>query len=163
MSDLLFKQEFDDGHDWNHVDTYHYQRLKLAEDLLLPKADMGEIWAIESLLKLISDALEDGARINKNTASYLSKALLQLYQGKNANLAFGIARTRGQKNTRKSRERDFIIACYIAKMQEGTLLEKCHLAANKFHVSFDTADKAWKKNQSEVRRLTELDSMIFLG
>lgn len=161
MSNSLIKSEFDESHDWHHVDTYHYQRLKLAEELLMSKAENGEIWAIQNLLKLISDALDDGARINKETASFLSKALLQIYEGKNANLAFGIARTRGQKNTRKSRQRDFSIAYHIEKMQEGTLEEKCNLAAEKFHVSFDTAKKAWDRNYREVRRLLELDRIIF--
>ena len=50
MSDLLFKQEFDEKHDWSHADTYHYQKLKIAEELLLPKAENGEIWAIQNLL-----------------------------------------------------------------------------------------------------------------
>jgi hypothetical protein len=49
-------------------DDCHYGRLKLAEELLLPKAVVGELWAIQNILKLGSEALADGARLNVKVA-----------------------------------------------------------------------------------------------
>jgi hypothetical protein len=161
MAKSPVQNEFDDDHDWNSSDKYHYLRLKLAEELLLPKSENGDVRAVQDLLKLVSEALDNGARVNRAVASFLSYALMEIYKGENADQAFGIARKRGGKNTRFTSEKSFAIAFFIEEMQEGTLEVKCQLAADKFHVSYGTANKAWDKNHVEARRIVELNKKYF--
>lgn len=157
----LIDIDFPDNPDRRLSDYYHSSRLRLAEELLLPKAESGEIWAIQNLLKLVSDALDDGARINKKTANFLSKALIQIYRGEKADVAFGISRVRGQKDTRLSRQKNFSIAFFIEETELGSLEDRFLKAAIEFHVSFDTAKKAWQKNYNEARRIVELNKKNF--
>lgn len=142
-------------------DSYHYKKLKLAEETLLPKAKEGNVLAIQSLLYLVSEAINDGARVNKKIANYLSKAFVQIYYGEKADLALGIVRSRGQKSTRLSRQKAYSIAFFIEETEEGTLEEKFEIAADKFLVSADTAKKAWQKNYKEARRIVALNKKNF--
>lgn len=142
-------------------DDYHFKKLKLAEEILLPKAESGDILAIQNLLNLISDALNDGARINKKIANFLSKALVQIYRGEKADLAFGITRVRGQKDTRLSRQKNFSIAFFIEEREAGSLEDRFQRASIEFNVAFDTAKKAWQKNHYEARRIVELNKKYF--
>lgn len=155
------EMEFSDTSDRRLSDYYHFSKLRLAEELLLPKAESGEIWAIQNLLKLVSEAVDDGARINKKIANFLSKALIQIYRGEKADLAFGITRDRGQKDTRLSRQKNFSIAFFIEETALGSLEERFQKAAIEFHVSFDTAKKAWQKNHNEAKRIVELNKKNF--
>lgn len=145
-------------------DDYHYLRLKLAEELLLPKAQIGELWAIQSLLKLAAEALADGARLNLNVATFISEALIKIYDGEKADDAFGIARKPGEKNTRRARQRSFSMAFFIEKTckQENVTLDNAlSQAADKYHASYDTAKKAWKDNYKEARRILQLHENNF--
>jgi len=78
---------------------------------------MGDVLAIQSLLKMVSQAINDGARINKKIANYLSKAFIQIYYGEKADLALGIVRSRGEKSTRLSRQRAFSLAFLLRKLK----------------------------------------------
>jgi hypothetical protein len=153
--------EFPDCPDRRLSDNYHRTKLRLAEEILLTKAESGDILAIQTLLKLVSEALNDGARINKKIANFVSKALIQIYKGEKADLAFGITRVRGQKDTRISRQKNFSIAFFIEEAELGSLEDKFQKAAIEFHVSFDTAKKAWQKNYHEARRIVELNKKNF--
>ena len=161
MSNSRAQDEFHDDHDWKNVDHFYYLKLNLAEELLLPKAQAGDVRAIQDLLKLVSEALDNGARVNKAVASFISSAFMEIYKGENANQAFGIARKRGGKNTRFTSEKSFAIAFFIEEMQEGSLEVKTQLAADKFHVSYSTANNAWDKNHVEARRIVELNKKYF--
>jgi hypothetical protein len=86
---------------------------------------------------------------------------MKIYQGEKADLAFGISRSRGEKNTRASRQRNFSIALFVEEMDDHVLEVKFQLAADKFHVSSETARKAWQKNHVEVRRMLELKKKSF--
>lgn len=143
------------------TDNYHYHKLKLVEANLLPAAKRGEVLAIQFLLKLVSEALNDGARVNKEISSFLSEALLEIYRGEKADLAFGIVRTRGQKNTSLSRQKAFHIAFFIEENESGTLEARFEEASKRFYVSFDAAKKAWQKNYKEARRIVVLNKENF--
>jgi hypothetical protein len=158
---LTIYEEFNGSHNRNLFDNYHYRRLKLAEDLLLPRVEKGEILAIQSLLKLTSDAINDGARINKKIANYLSTALNKIFSGENADLAFGISRSRGEKNIRLSRQKSFSIAFFIEDSKKASLEEMFDIAGEKFCVSSETARKAWKKNYAEARKIVALNKKNF--
>jgi hypothetical protein len=153
--------EFPDTPDRRLSDEYHWLKLRLAEEMLLAKAESGDILAIQNLLKLVSEALKDGARINKKIANFLSKSLIQIYRGEKADMAFGINRVRGQKDTRLSRQRNFSIAFFVEEIELGSLEDRFEKAATEFHVSSETARKAWQKNYPEARRIVELNKKNF--
>ena len=153
--------EFPDTPDVRLSDEYHFKRLRLAEERVLPAVEKGDVMAIQLLLKMVSDAINDGARINKKIANYLSTALFEIYKGEKADLALGIVRARGQKNTRLSMQKAFHIAFFIEENERGTLEARFEEASKKFHVSFDTAKKAWQKNYKEARRIVALNKENF--
>lgn len=62
--------EFPDTPDRRLSDDYHFSRLRTVEEVLLPKAESGDILAIQTLLKFTAEALNDGARINKKIANF---------------------------------------------------------------------------------------------
>lgn len=157
----LLDSDFPDTPDQRLADSYHYQKLKLAEQLLLPKVEKGDVLAIQSLLNLVANAINDGARINKNIANYLSREFVEIYKGTKADSAFGIIRSRGKKNTHITNQKAFRIAFFIEEAKEGNLEEKFESAAAKFFVSPETARKAWQKNYKEARRIVELNKKYF--
>jgi hypothetical protein len=151
-------------HELSRVEELHYLRLELAEKSLLPKAEAGELWAIQNILKLVAEALADGVKLNTKVALFISKALIKIYDGEKADNAFGIARKRGEQDNRRVRQRNFAIATFIEdarKKQNITIEEAAVLAANKYHVSEDTAIKAQKNHGREARRMIELNKEIF--
>lgn len=139
---------------------YYRVQLQIADDLLLAKAKAGEIWAIQNLLKLIADAVVAGVPLPKNIATFISTALNAINNGVAADEAFGIKRGRGEKDTRKANQRQFAIAYYI-ETKEGTLEDKCELAAIEFDISEHTAKAAWKKNHKMVKHMLALDKKVF--
>ena len=153
--------EFPDTPDRRLSDGYHFKKLRLAEERILPAVEKGDVMAIQLLLKMVSEAINDGARINKKIANYLSKALLEIYKGEKADLAFGILRARGQKNTRLSRQKAFHIAFFIEENETGTLEARFEEASKRFYVSFDSDKKAWQKNYKEARRIVALNKENF--
>ena len=151
-------------HELSRVEELHYLRLELAEKSLLPKAEAGELWAIQNILKLVAEALADGVKLNTKVALFISKALIKIYDGEKADNAFGIARKRGERDNRKSRQRNFSIAYEIEKARkyDGLTIESAEvLAATKYHVSYDTAKKAVKDHGKEARRNLELHDKMF--
>ncbi|CAN6133910.1 hypothetical protein MCETRH20_00918 [Methylophilaceae bacterium] len=148
----------------NISDEYHFLRLGTAEKLLLPQAEAGELWAIQNLLKLAAEALADGARLNDKVALFISKALIKIHAGEKADNAFGIARKRGGKDTRRVRERNFSIAHFIeqARTQQNITIEVAvALAASEYHLSEDTVKNAWKGNYKKARRILKLNEEYF--
>ena len=117
--------------------------------------------AIQFLLKFVSEALNDGARVNKEISSFLSKALFEIYKGEKADLAFCITRRRGQKNTHLAKQRAFNIAFFIAEIGSGSFEEKFELAGTKFNTSSDNAKKAWQKYGDEAKRIVMLNKQNF--
>ena len=153
--------DFPDTPDQRLADSYHYQKLILAEQLLLPRVEKGDVLAIQSLLNLVATAISDGARVNKNIANYLSKAFVEIYNGTKADSAFGITRARGEKSTRLAKQKAFSIAFFIEETKEGNLEERFELAASRFFVSPDAARKAWQKNYKEARKIVNLNKEYF--
>jgi len=142
------------------ADEYHWCKLRLAEELLLPKGRAGELWAIQNLLSLVSEAIADSARIPPRIAAFASSALQRIYEGEKADDAFGIKRKRGEKDTRRANRRAFCMADRIErhrKLQDMTLEDAVAEAADHFHASVHTAKSAWKKNYKEARRLIDLE------
>lgn len=139
---------------------YHALRLKLAEKMLLKKAEDGELWAIQNLLLLVSDAIADGVPLSPLIASYISSSLRKIHDGEKADDAFGIKRKRGEKDTRRSQQRAFSMADAIERLRyhdKLTLEKAIAFAATKFSVSEDSVKRNWKAHNKEVKRLMELE------
>jgi hypothetical protein len=146
------------------ISESHAEALNLAEDLLLPKAIKGELWAIQNLLLLVSKAIADECPLTPGVAEYVASALRAIYEGGNADDAFRIKRKRGEKDTRRARRKAFMLATSIVqKMQLDSKTLDCAASevAAKHYVSEDTAKKAWKDHHREVKRLLRLEKEAF--
>jgi hypothetical protein len=143
---------------------YHGLRLRLAEELLLPAARNGELWAIQNLLLIVSDAIGDQCVLPEGVAGYLSKALAAIHGGKKADDAFGIRRKRGEKYTRKFRQRRYFMADCVERLryhEKLTLESATEVVAERFSMTPDSVKLAWKENHKEVKRIHALEKECF--
>lgn len=144
---------------------YHQRRQKLAEELLLPKAERGEVWAIWNLLAILSDALNDNAPISERCSAYLAEALIRIANGGNANVAFGIRRKRGERDLRKKRAQAFLRAYRVEKerLKNTTLETAISRVAESEGAKEDTVKAAWKKHHKEAKRQIQLARQYGVG
>lgn len=158
------EDDFNNLYKQNLSEEYYSIRLNLAEERLLPKAEAGELWAIQNILKIVAEALANGVKLNEKVALFVSKAFIKIHDGEKADHAFGIVRKRGERDNRKSRQKNVSIAYEIEKARkyDGLTIESAAvLAATKYHVSYDTAKKAVKDHGKEARRNLELHDKMF--
>lgn len=144
---------------------YHHRRQKLAEELLLPKAERGEVWAIRNLLTILADALKDEAPVSGRCSVYLAKALTKISEGENANAAFGIRRKRGERDLRKKQAQAFLrtYRVEVERLKNITLEEAISRVAESERAKEDTVKAAWKKNHKEAKRLIQLELQYEIG
>lgn len=149
---------------WMPAD-YHQRRQKLAEELLLSKAEHGEVWAIWNLLAILADALKDNAPISKCCSAYLAKALTRIASGKNADAAFGIRRKRGERDLRRKRAQAFMRACRVEeeRLKNISLEEAISRVAESEGAKENTVKAAWKKNHKEAKRQIQLERQYKVG
>jgi len=140
---------------------YHTTKLQVAEVLLLPDAKKGELWAIQNLLLISSEAIREKCPLTDGIADYISCALAAIHNGEKADAAFGIRRKRGEKDNRASRMRAYSMADCVERLRyhkNGMTLELAiEEVAPKFSAAPDTVKLAWKKNYKDVRRMFELE------
>lgn len=139
---------------------YHEHRQQIAEKLLLPSVKTGDLASIQSLLQIASEAVRDKCPLTDGVADYISNALASIHQGVNADVAFGIKKKRGGKDTRISRQRAYFMTDCVERLRHhsGVTLEiAIEEVARKFFASPDTVKLAWKKNHKEVRRTFDLE------
>jgi len=150
----------DDASQKSHV---RRMQLRLAEDLLLPKAKSHELWAIQNLLLISAQAIRDEHPLSKGIADYIASAFEAIHGGENADDAFGIKRKRGEKDLRASRGRAFWMAHCLARLKHSGMTVERALdeVANRFCVSPDTAKAVWKKNRIEALRITKIERERF--
>lgn len=143
---------------------YHAISLRLAEELLMPAVKRGELWAIQNILKLAAEAIQDQSPLSKGVAAYISKALASIHDGEKADEAFGIRRKRGEKDTRKVRQRKYFMADCIERLRHHdglTLEDAVEIVAGRFSMSNDSAKLAWKVHHKEVKRIHQLEIKTF--
>lgn len=145
--------------DLSMPDDYHRLRLNLAEKTLLEKATKGELWAVQTLLRIVSEAIADGETLTPGIALFVSTALRKIWEGAKADDAFGIKRKRGEKDQRAARSRQFMLADAVERLRESgmTLEEARGNVHEKTDISENTIQKAWIKNHKEARRQIDLE------
>ena len=139
--------------DW--CSRYHARRLTLAEELLLPKAESGEIWAIQNICMLSAEALADGCSLTPLIAQFVSGALRAIHDGTSGDTAFGIKRKPGESDRRRVRQRAYAIADFserTRRLDDLTVEKSISITAHQFSVSEDTVRKDRKKHLKEVSR-----------
>jgi hypothetical protein len=135
-------------------DEYHTERLTRAEELLLPGAERGEWPAIQELLEIIADALDDGSPLTPRVAAYLSAGLRTIADGYDHVAAFNIRRRRGEKDIREAREQALHNAYELAYLKwQGNSLEKARQIMNdKTGIPEETLKKQWRRHSQRVKR-----------
>jgi hypothetical protein len=146
-------------------DEYHTLSMNLAEKILLPKVQQGELWAIQNVLRLVAEALDDGVRIKGGIANYVANALRRIHAGEKSDTAFGIKRKRGEKDNRKARAKAFLYAHQIEyfRMTEHLSLEVAIAkVAEAYGATEDTVKRGWKINHKEAHQELKMEQQ-YLG
>lgn len=139
---------------------YHKSRLELAEKLLLQQACNGELWAIQNLLLITAEAIRDGCPLTIGIAAFMHYALGKIYIGEKADVAFGIVRKRGEKDTRESQQRAFGFAHMVEcrrKYHDETLEIAVEKVAALNKASDNTVKAAWQQFHKDAAQLIRLD------
>lgn len=157
-------EEFNEHRLQESVREYHAGRMRLAAELLLPKAQAGERWAALRICTLYGEALGENAAIEGDVARWVGGLLRRLGDGQAIEEAGGFPKRKaGQETERKASEkagRLFSMAFdygVLFKIKGEKSLVARRMVAEHYDLGEESVRAAWRRHKVEVLRLIGLE------
>ena len=170
MGAAMPKQEFKSLEEFNEhrlqesVREYHAGRMRLAAELLLPKAQAGERWAALRICTLYGEALGENAAIEGDVARWVGGLLRKLGDGEAIEEA---EVPKAQAQAKRPRERhpkrpegsspwhSTMVSSSKSKAEKSLVARR--MVAEHYDLGEESVRAAWRRHKVEVLRLIGLE------